>query len=102
MDRRLPRPHVARPRLRPRPQRGAILTSLVSATSLPCGFVTDNLRHYVRNALEVGPNYSRPPAPVTAAWIQANDPRVHGPLPADRGWWQVFQDPILDSLGGRM
>src|SRR5512135_448695 len=100
MDRRLPRPHEARLGLRPRPRRRPTLAGLVIAALLPCGCVTDNLRQYVRNGFKVGPDYSRPPAPVAAEWIQANDPRVQGPPPRDGDWWQVFQDPILNSLIG--
>jgi NodT family efflux transporter outer membrane factor (OMF) lipoprotein len=71
-----------------------------SATLLPGGCVTDNLREYVHNGFKVGPNYSRPPAPVAARWIQAGDPRTQGPPPCDSDWWEVFQDPTLDALVG--
>src|SRR5512135_475677 len=100
MDRRLPRPHEARLGLRPRLRRRPTLAGLVIAALLPCGCVTDNLRQYVRNGFKVGPDYSRPPAPVAAEWIQARDPRVQGPPPRDGDWWEVFQDPILNSLIG--
>jgi NodT family efflux transporter outer membrane factor (OMF) lipoprotein len=72
----------------------------VIAAFLPCGCVTANLRQWVHNGFKVGPNYSRPPAPVAAEWIQARDPRVQGPPPRDGDWWEVFQDPILNSLVG--
>jgi NodT family efflux transporter outer membrane factor (OMF) lipoprotein len=52
---------------------------------------------WIRNGFKVGPNYCKPPAPVAAEWIQARDPRVQGP-PRDGDWWEVFQDPILNSL----
>jgi NodT family efflux transporter outer membrane factor (OMF) lipoprotein len=38
---------------------------------------------------------------VAAEWIQARDPRTQGPPPRDGTWWEVFQDPILNSLVGR-
>src|SRR3954469_21374271 len=98
MDRRLPRSPGARPGLRPRRRRRPALAGLVIAALLPGGCVTDGLRQYVRNGFKVGPNYSRPPAPVAAAWIQADDPRVQGPPPCDGQWWRAFQDPVLDSL----
>ena len=49
-------------------------------------------------ACAVGPDYVRPPVETPAAfkesWKQA-EPRDH----EDRGkWWQVFNDPLLDSL----
>jgi NodT family efflux transporter outer membrane factor (OMF) lipoprotein len=37
---------------------------------------------------------------VAAEWIQARDPRTQGPPPRDGIWWEVFQDPILNSLIG--
>jgi NodT family efflux transporter outer membrane factor (OMF) lipoprotein len=52
----------------------------------------------VHNGFKVGPNYSKPPAPVAPAWIQADDPRIDGPPPQDGHWWRSFQDPVLDSL----
>ncbi len=55
-------------------------------------------RQWIRNGFKVGPNYGRPPAPVAAEWIQANDPGVQGHHLQD--WWQVFQDPTLDALIG--
>jgi NodT family efflux transporter outer membrane factor (OMF) lipoprotein len=53
-------------------------------------------RQWIRNGLKVGPNYGRPPAPVAAQWIQANDPSVQNHHLQD--WWEVFQDPTLDAL----
>jgi NodT family efflux transporter outer membrane factor (OMF) lipoprotein len=44
----------------------------------------------------VGPNYCRPPAPVAPEWIEANDGRVQARRLED--WWDVFQDPALNSL----
>src|SRR5262249_49774290 len=94
MDRRLPRPREARPGRR----RRAALAGLMVAGLLPCGCVADNLRQYVHNGFKVGPDYSRPPAPLAATWIQAEDPRVQGPPPRDGDWWEAFQDPALDAL----
>ncbi len=62
------------------------------------GCVADNLRQYVHNGFKVGPEYRRPPAPLAATWIQADDPRIQGPPARDGDWWGVFQDPALDSL----
>src|SRR5262249_20654010 len=42
----------------------------------------------------------RPPAPVAAEWIYSHDPRAQGAPPRDGDWWEVFQDPILNSLVG--
>ncbi|HMB04024.1 MAG TPA: transporter, partial [Isosphaeraceae bacterium] len=100
MERRLPCPLEARLGFRPRLRRQPTLAGLVIAALLPCGCITDNLRQYVHNGFKVGPNYSRPPAPVATEWIQARDPRVQGPPPRDGDWWEVFRDPILNSLIG--
>src|SRR5262249_8294886 len=47
---------------------------------------------------KVGPNYHRPPAPVAPEWIEAQDTRVQGHQLPNGEWWNVFQDPILNSL----
>src|SRR5262249_8124490 len=85
---------------RPRLERRLALACLVIAAIVPCGCVTDNLRQWVHNGFKVGPEYSRPRAPVAAEWLQANDPRAQGPPPRDGDWWQGFQDPVLNSLVG--
>jgi NodT family efflux transporter outer membrane factor (OMF) lipoprotein len=53
---------------------------------------------WVRNGFKVGPNYCRPPAPVAEEWIEAKDPKVQNRQLPD--WWNVFQDPTLNSLLG--
>ena len=58
--------------------------------------ITTGPRQWIRNGFKVGPNYGRPPAPVAAEWIQANDPSVQNHHLQD--WWQVFGDPTLDAL----
>jgi NodT family efflux transporter outer membrane factor (OMF) lipoprotein len=74
------------------------LGCLLPAVLISSGCVPANLRQWVHNGFKVGPNYSRPPAPVASEWIQASDPRVQAPPPRDGLWWDVFQDPILSSL----
>jgi NodT family efflux transporter outer membrane factor (OMF) lipoprotein len=100
MERLIHRAIDARPVPRARLRRGLALASLSVSAWLPFGCVTDNLRQYVHNGFKVGPNYTQPPAPVATDWIQANDPRAHGPPPRDGDWWDVFQDPMLNSLVG--
>jgi NodT family efflux transporter outer membrane factor (OMF) lipoprotein len=46
----------------------------------------------------VGPNYARPVAAVSEAWIDANDPRVRSQTADYANWWRALNDPILDSL----
>jgi outer membrane protein TolC len=74
------------------------LAALAAATLINSGCVTTGLMDYVRNGFKVGPNYCKPPAPVAEEWIQGKDPRTQGPPPRDGNWWEVFQDPILNSL----
>ncbi|MGO9600737.1 MAG: efflux transporter outer membrane subunit [Isosphaeraceae bacterium] len=100
MERQLPHGFEARPHPRPGPPLSITRAALVIAALLPCGCVPDNLRQWVHNGFKVGPNYSRPPAPVAAEWIQASDPRTQGMPPCDGDWWEVFQDPTLDSFIG--
>jgi NodT family efflux transporter outer membrane factor (OMF) lipoprotein len=64
--------------------------------ALACGCTT--LGEYVHNGFKVGPNYTRPPAPTSPAWIDSADPRVRSDVPAPGPWWTVFGDPLLDSL----
>src|SRR5260370_3233677 len=51
------------------------------------------------SACTVGPDYSRPSAPVPAQYKEAGW-KVGEPLDAvDRGaWWSVYKDPLLDDL----
>jgi hypothetical protein len=35
-----------------------------------------HLKEYIHNGFKVGPNYSRPPAPVAEDWIDTADPRL--------------------------
>ena len=66
------------------------------AVLLNSGCIMTSPGQWIRNGLKVGPNYGRPPAPVAAEWIQANDPSVQNHHLQD--WWQVFGDPTLDAL----
>jgi NodT family efflux transporter outer membrane factor (OMF) lipoprotein len=53
---------------------------------------------YVRNGFKVGPNYTKPPAPVAPKWIDATDDRVRSDTDDLSQWWKVFNDPVLDDL----
>ncbi len=55
-------------------------------------------REYVANGFKVGPEYARPAAPVADQWLDANDPAVETGRIDDAAWWQVFNDPVLDSF----
>jgi NodT family efflux transporter outer membrane factor (OMF) lipoprotein len=72
------------------------LAGLVGAALFASGCVTTTPMEWVRNGFKVGPNYSRPPAPVASDWIEGQDPSVQKHHLDD--WWSVFQDPTLNSL----
>jgi NodT family efflux transporter outer membrane factor (OMF) lipoprotein len=61
-----------------------------------CGCTT--LKDYVHNGFKVGPNYGRPPAPLSPSWIDAADERVRSQADDLSKWWAVFNDPVLDRL----
>ena len=46
----------------------------------------------------VGPDYTRPPAPTAATWIEAQQPSVQTETTAVERWWTIFDDPVLDRL----
>jgi NodT family efflux transporter outer membrane factor (OMF) lipoprotein len=56
------------------------------------------LTEYVRNGFKVGPNYSKPAAPVASEWIDYKDPRVKSQEADMSEWWRAFNDPTLSSL----
>ncbi len=70
--------------------------SVAGAVLLNGGCVTTGPMDYIRNGFKVGPNYSRPPAPVAEQWIEAKDPNVQNRYLQD--WWGVFNDPKLNAL----
>ncbi|MEN6464095.1 MAG: efflux transporter outer membrane subunit [Syntrophaceae bacterium] len=53
---------------------------------------------FISGCLKVGPDFQRPEAPVSPAWVERDGGRVRNE-PADfRAWWKVFNDPVLDRL----
>src|SRR5271166_1726170 len=96
MTRRLPQGNHAHRIPRARRWRRPALAGLLVAALLDCGCMMTGPGQWIHNGFKVGPNYCRPPAPVAAEWIQANDPSVQNHHLQD--WWQVFGDPTLDGL----
>ena len=72
------------------------VASCVAAGLFNSGCITTGPLDWVNNGFKVGPNYCRPPAPVADEWIEAKDPNVQRRHVDD--WWNVFQDPTLNSL----
>lgn len=74
-------------------------TSLLCAVSGSAVLVSGcSLQEWVDNGFKVGPNYSRPPVAVASEWIDYRDPRVKSAEQDLSEWWQVFNDPTLNSL----
>lgn len=48
-----------------------------------------------------GPNFARPGAEVSPAWLEAGDKRVTTAPSTYRDWWRVFDDPVLDRVIAR-
>src|SRR5271157_1166425 len=46
----------------------------------------------------VGPNFTKPKATVSPAWLDADDWRVKTGPAEYRTWWKAFNDPVLDRL----
>src|SRR5438128_551813 len=81
-------------------QRGRLVLTLCLTASVAlgqCGCTT-GLVEYVRNGLKVGPNYQRPPVPLTLRWIDQQNALVRVGEPNLATWWEVFDDPILNGL----
>jgi NodT family efflux transporter outer membrane factor (OMF) lipoprotein len=53
---------------------------------------------YIHNGFKVGPNYCKPPAPVSKHWIDAVDLHAVEASGIQCRWWTVFHDPKLDEL----
>src|ERR1700736_151307 len=78
-------------------RRATLSLALISFLALSvCGCTT--LSDYVRNGFKVGPNYSRPEAPVASEWIDYKDPRVKSQEADMSEWWRAFNDPTLSAL----
>jgi len=46
----------------------------------------------------VGPDFHRPDAALSPAWIDSADQRVKSGSADYRNWWRAFNDPVLDRL----
>ena len=47
----------------------------------------------------LGPDFSRPPAPIESEWLDTGNPRLSTQPTVDTKWWQAaYGDPVLDQL----
>jgi NodT family efflux transporter outer membrane factor (OMF) lipoprotein len=49
-------------------------------------------------ACKVGPDFTKPEAPVAPSWGPKGDPRLVTQATIDSTWWRSFNDPALDRL----
>jgi NodT family efflux transporter outer membrane factor (OMF) lipoprotein len=78
--------------------RGLPWLLLLAVLSGCCHVPGGRCKDWWRNGFKVGPNYSRPPAPVASQWIDYADPRVETEEQQLCQWWTVFNDPTLNGL----
>jgi NodT family efflux transporter outer membrane factor (OMF) lipoprotein len=71
-----------------------VLSLLVFSTVCGCGILND----WAHNCFKVGPEYGRPAAPVSEAWIDTYDEKISTELPPNPMWWETFNDPVLNQL----
>jgi NodT family efflux transporter outer membrane factor (OMF) lipoprotein len=69
---------------------------VIAALAMSSGCTS--IGEYVDNGFKVGPNYQKPPAPVADEWIDSRSPNVNTDAADLEAWWEVFNDPKLNSL----
>ncbi len=69
---------------------------LVTLSLLLSGCST--LNNWYHNGFKVGPEYCRPAAPVSDAWIDAYNDKISSEEPDNPMWWEVFDDPKINLL----
>ncbi len=62
------------------------------------GCIPGPVKEYWDNGMKVGPEYSKPPAPVSVDWIDKDDKRIRTDPEEHRKWWKNFNDENLDQL----
>lgn len=77
---------------------GSIRCSAVLVATLLCASGCTSVREYFHNGLKVGPNYKRPAVPVADEWIDSQSSRISSDSEVRRAWWEVFNDPVLNTL----
>jgi len=62
------------------------------------GCIPGPVKEYWDHGMKVGPEYSKPPAPVSVDWIDKDDKRIRTDPEEHRKWWKNFNDENLDQL----
>ncbi len=81
---------------RPNRSRHPVVAVLLAIILFASG--CSGIEQWWHNGFKVGPNYTPPPAPVAAAWVESADRHLVSSPALDCGWWTVFGDPTLDNL----
>ncbi len=68
------------------------------ATILVVSAGCTSLSQWAHQRFKVGPDYCRPAASVSGAWIDHDDPSVISQSTDYRYWWAIFNDPALNQL----
>lgn len=55
----------------------------------------------VAGCLKVGPDFTKPAAPVSSDWLESNDERVKTDPANYKAWWETFSDPAMNQIIGR-
>ena len=65
----------------------------------PCLLALPVMGLLVSGCAMVGPDYIKPPpAPEQKEWIEQKDPKIKAEPTDLSNWWEVFDDPVLNSL----
>jgi NodT family efflux transporter outer membrane factor (OMF) lipoprotein len=75
-----------------------LLAVALTVVSGCCYVPGGRCRDWWCNGFKVGPNYSRPAAPVASQWIDYANPRLKGDEEQLTAWWTVFNDATLNRL----
>ena len=70
----------------------------MASVTLPLVLCGCGLDEWARNGGKLGPNYVTPRTAVAQNWIDYQDPRLKSQEQDLGRWWDVFHDPVLNSL----
>lgn len=76
----------------------SIRWAAVWVATVLCASGCTSVQEYLHNGLKVGPNYKRPAVPVADEWIDSQSSRISNDSEVCRAWWEVFNDPVLNTL----
>jgi NodT family efflux transporter outer membrane factor (OMF) lipoprotein len=57
-----------------------------------------HISHWYHSGFKVGPNYCETAGPVSAEWVDHENPLILSTAAHDISWWTVFNDPVLNGF----